>query len=452
MGATMRFRLANATTAVIATASLATCAIVMTAPAFAADDPVTFRGSLSWLTSYAHTEPLDSALNPDNQALLIPEHRGTTELRPNLKLTTSALQLIARPRIRVQFEEVTVGDEKQPSNGSIKDEINEAYLQWTVSDAVTFAYGRQSYQWGAAESLSPSNRIFHETAQSKNVLYDVRGRDMARVNFSVGKSFSTVVMAEVEENEDQGTFVAEQEFKTSGLIKPEFSWNNGADYIGLVGGAREKSRGWIGQYFNISLPIPDGLSLYGDASQQRGSDSWYPVATTTMTPAGPVDVISFERNQIDDEKVRTLAVGGLRYDFEGGTVIRAEHIWNDAAYDEEERELALKAFKTENPLQLAEFETNARRFLTPGLEVPGRRFAFVSIYAPDLFNFKDLTLYLRGMRSVTDGSTEGYGSIEYKVGDAGTIMVAGSGTSGDEDDELRGYASPTQILAYRHDW
>lgn len=425
----------------------------LTAPAArAADDPVTFRGSFRWLTSYLHTEPVDSALNPDNQALRIPSHQAVSELRPNLKLATSALQLIVRPRIRVQGEEITVKDEKEPTTGTVSDEMSEAYVQWTVSDAVTFAYGRQSYQWGAAESLSPSNRIFHETAQSKNVLYDVRGRDMARVNLTAGKNFSTVVMAELDENEDQAPFVAEQTFRTSGLIKPEVSWNSGADYVGLVAGARERGRGWVGQYFNISLPIPEGLALYGDASQERGSEAWYPVATQTATAAGPVSTVAFEQTLAEDDEVKTLAVGGLRYDFEGGTIIRAEYIANESGYDAEEREVALKAFKTENPAQLADFETNAKRFLTPGLEVPGRRFAFASIYAPDLFNIKDLILYIRGMRSVTDGSAEGYGSVEYKVGDAGTVMLAASGTSGDEDEELKGYAAPTQILAYRHDW
>lgn len=413
---------------------------------------MTYRGSLSWLTAYRHLEARPAELNPENQVLRIPRHTGTSELRPNLKLTAGDLSLLLRPRIRFEVQEIEVNHEPEAVHGKASDEISEAYAQWALSESVTFAYGRQSYQWGAAESLSPSNRIFHDGAQAKNVLYDVKGRDMARVNFTAGKTFSLVMMSELKQNEDIAPFTAEEEFQTVGLLKPEISWNSGADYLGFVVGARELERGWIGEYFNLSLPIPEGLSLYGDASHERGSGAWYPEDRAVVGPAGPAEVVGFGHADANARDIRTLAVGGLRYDFEGGTVIRGEYIHNESGWTEEQREHALSALDRTSPLQAMLFEENLPRFMTPGFDVPGRRFAFASILAPDALSLKDLTLYLRATRSLTDDSTEVYGSMELKVGDAGTVLLASSATTGEDGSELRGYATPGQFVAYRHDW
>lgn len=426
----------------------------------AAEDPVTFRGSLAWINAVVGTTVLDSAVNPDNAVLRLPERRAVSELRPNLKLTTSALQLIARPRIRYEMSQIEAGEKKETPKGKADDELSEAYGQWTVSDSLTFAYGKQNYQWGAAEALSPSNRMFHETAQNRTVLYEAQGKSIARLNFSLGKTFTTVVMAETKENEDASPFVAEEAFQATGLVKPEVNWSNGADYFGVVLGARERGRGWVGEYFNVEVPFIDGLALYGDAAHQKGSDAWYPEQNAGVT--------TFAQNLKDESTTYTLAVGGLRYDFEGGTILRAEYVRNDAGWTQDERDLALAsvdvaalqeaaaAAPPAAPVLNADgetlYEVNLRRFLTPGLEVPGRRLAYASGHFPDLFGVKDWTFYARGAKSLTDGTVTGYASTEYKVGDAGTLAYAASGSGGRKDGELRGYTAPTHIVSYRHDW
>ena len=64
----------------------------------------------------------------------------------------------------------------------------------------------------------------------------------------------------------------------------------------------------------------------------------------------------------------------------------------------------------------------------------------------------DLTLYMRALYSVTDGSVSDYGSLEYKVGDNGTLSGSVLTTSGHRNSELRGTLSPSYVLAYRMDW
>jgi len=45
-----------------------------------------------------------------------------------------------------------------------------------------------------------------------------------------------------------------------------------------------------------------------------------------------------------------------------------------------------------------------------------------------------------------------YASMDYKVGDHGTVSLASAGSTGPKDGELRGYAQAVEYLSYRHDW
>ncbi len=418
----------------------------------AADEPLTFRGSLTWINAVTHTEPTESDVNPDNLVLRLPDNKGASEFWPNLKIGNSKIMFIIRPRVRYEVTRVKVDDKSHDPESSVDSTINEAYGQWTVSDRVSFIYGRQSYQWGAAEAISPSNRLFHEIASQRDILYEVRGKNIARLNLSLGKSFSTVIMTEYEENKDETAFIQGELFQSTGLLKSELSWHDGVDYFGVVFGGHQHGRPWVGEYFSINAPFFDGLSAYADASQQRGSDAWYPVTTTTATPVGVSTVTTFEHTLKEDDQVKNLAVGGLKYDFVNGSILRAEYILNQAGYTKEQHDEVLDSFRSKNPLQLAVFQDNLARLSAPGIELPGQRFAYASLHVANLFTINDLTLFTRATRSLTDGSQSGYVSLDYRLGDHGTLSGAVSGSKGEKDSELRGYSAPTETIAYRHDW
>jgi len=215
---------------------LALC-LLLCGPCYGEVLGLTYRGSVSWWNSYQHGRAFEnSAVNPQNLTLGLAEDRYSSELRPNLKFVSSSLQIILRPRLRYAFNLIKRGDNPTFSEKTKVDTfVSEAFFQWTLSDSLAFALGAQSYQWGAAEVLSPSNRIFHETAQDRTNLFEVRGRYIARANYSFGKSFSLVVMSEVLQNKDNvdiRTYSAQEPWYPTVLIKPEFNWNNGADYLG----------------------------------------------------------------------------------------------------------------------------------------------------------------------------------------------------------------------------
>ena len=147
----------------------------------AADEALSFRGNASWINAYEHATVLDDPRNPDNQSLGIPTDRFLSELRPNLKIVSTSLQVVARPRITFESAKSTVAGVKHPYQGYSSNIWSEAFLQWTMSERAALAIGRQNFQWGAAESLSPSNRLVHDTAQNRSVLYEVTGHNLARL-------------------------------------------------------------------------------------------------------------------------------------------------------------------------------------------------------------------------------------------------------------------------------
>jgi hypothetical protein len=423
---------------------LAAALALSAAPALAADEPLSFRGGLTWINAFVWGQTLDDPRNPDNLVVRQPHDGLVSDLRPNLKVVSNSLQLIARPRITYTIDRAEIGDDLEPYRAHSDTGWSEAFAQWTLSEAVTLAYGKQSYQWGAAESLSPSNRMFHETVQARNELYDVRGKNVARVNLSLGKRLSAVLMSETEEDPDAPVFRAEEEFQTTSLAKLEVNWNNGADYFGVVGGAREHGAPWVGEYVSWTLPFWDAVAVYADASHQRGSDAWYPVQT------GPV--VTFDQARKDEDKVETIAVGGAKYDFENGNTIRVEYVLNEPGWTKDERQLSNHAFYSLAPEQLAVREQNLPRALNPGLELPGRRYAFLSLRLPSVFSIQDLTAYARALQALSDRTTSAYGSVEYAVGDAGAVLLSAAATNGEKAGELRGLTSPSYLAGYKHQW
>jgi hypothetical protein len=427
-------------------------AILGSLPATAAEE-LTFRGNLTWINAYVHLITDDEyPLNQDNQVLQVPENSLVSELRPNIKITSSSFQLVARPKVVIEATRVKSGDEYADATGRTRSTVNEAFFNWNVSNSVLFSYGRQSYQWGGAEAINASNRIFHETSQSRNILYEVIGRDIARINFTLGKSFSTVLMTEFQENEDEEAFRYGQEFASAGLIKSELTWNNGTDYFGVVLGGREGGRGWVGEYLSLQMPFFEGLFLYGDASHQRGSAVWYPVSTQVATQAGPATVIDMQQSQIESDKTYTLATVGARYDFENGTIVRIEYIKNDAGYTEEERDLFFAGLAAQNPAQAALTQVNAAKFQRSGTEFPGQKYGYASLNVPDFLTIRDLGFFTRALYSLTDNSSNTYVSFDYLVGDAGTLSLAGSADAGADHSELRSAVKNSYILAYKHNW
>ncbi len=371
------------------------------------------------------------------------------DLRPNLKLDGGAFQIVARPQLKIKAARQKMNDVEESEHPHSSATWLEAYGVYTASDKVQVSYGAQNYQWGAAETLNPSNRIFHENLDSKGLVPTSQGRNIARVNISWTKNLTSVLMSETESNQNIAEFRADESFQTRALMKHELNWNSGADYFGVVYGAPETGSPWAGEYFNVSLF--DGLAFYADAAHQKNSEAWYPVIELSTVAAGQ-KVINMRQSKLHDGKIYNLVVGGLRYSFEGGSDLRLEYLENSAGWSIDDNINAKGALDSKKFLQLPDYKTNLRRILRPGLEYRGRRYGLVSLRVPDAMRVKDLTVYGRVMRSLVDGSSVAYGSLEFGFWSASTLLLSCYTTHGAPESDLRGLVASHVTAGLRQDF
>ncbi|HAZ11196.1 MAG: hypothetical protein A2X86_08510 [Bdellovibrionales bacterium GWA2_49_15] len=402
----------------------------------------TLQSSVSWWNAASYRGLVESELNPDNGILKLPQWMGTSEIRPDVKFIRDSFVARGRPRLIGTLSKTTWGDTEESSETSGKIQWSEAYASLAAVEWLTITYGLQNFQWGPAEAAGPSNQIFHETIQAKDVLFDTRGHHLLRVNLTPMQELSEVLLVEISDNGDP-EFIAEENFSKKFVLKSEYSWAGGADYAGLVLGHKDQSESWIGEYIN--LEIVEGLSLYLDASQQQGSSAWYPVKDANNT-------IVMTQSLKDSNHIYQYSVTGLRYVFENGNDIRLEWIFQEAGYGEAEIFWAWTALTSKNIVQLMLLQQNAARAQRNGLNFPGQDYLFTSLRIPDAFKFKDWTLYWRLLASVHDGSLSSLVSSENAVGEAGTLFATAAATAGKAESELRGSVDQAYTLGYRHTW
>jgi hypothetical protein len=379
----------------------------------AAPPAITWRGSVEWIGAVRWTEPAETPLNPGNRTFRIPQFRVQAQVRPHLRVDVGTrLTGVARPRGLAVAQSAWIAGAPRERDADASANWTELFVNWRPTDAVHVTYGLQNFQWGPAELLAPSNRVFHETGVFRDQLYYVRGRHLLRVNLSAGRQWSLVTLAELTGN-GEGPFVAGERFRRQAQIKGEYSVPSGRGYIGLTAGGREGARPWFGEY--ASYEVAGGLSAYVDATHAKGSRAWYPVAL-------PGSGAAFAQSDLDGDRWRTLAVAGLRYTFVAGPDARIEYLHQDAGYRRHEIDLAALALAT-SPLA-------ADAFLAPGLEFLGRRMALVSLRLPDLPPRQQLALQGRYLRSLTDRSGVAFLTAGLDAADAVVLFASASVTHG----------------------
>jgi hypothetical protein len=377
--------------------------------------PVAARAAVEWVPAVRGVVPAGAPLNPDNRSFAVSQLELVNELRPNLRLEVgSRLQVVVRPRVRLSTDSVWQGEAQGVTSTDVSANWTELYADWKPTDWLGIGYGLQNYQWGPAELVGPSNRVFHEVALLRDPLYYVKGRHLARVNLSFGRQWSIVSLAEVGAVSDV-EFNAGERFARSGQVKAEFSTASGSGYVGVTAGGREGARPWIGEYFSTELVA--GWSVYADLVHRRGSRAWYPRA------AEPGRAV-FAQDEVDAAGVRTFGVGGLRYAFVAGADARVEYIHHDAGWSRPQMDLAALAFAT------AATPDDARPYVYPGLEFLGRRLLLGSLRLPDLGPGQRVHVQMRHLRSVTDASSVTFVNATIDASDALVVFVSATGTTG----------------------
>jgi hypothetical protein len=402
------------------TARTASAAVVtllgLAAPACAGQDApppgpkTTIRIDTQWIGAAARVKPADTPVNPGNFVLRVPEATWLGEVRADARVERgSRWQLVLRPRLRGAAAMTQVGSGNAETERDARFEMTEAYLNWRLADATSVTYGLQNFQWGPAEMMSPTNRVFHEVGVFRDVLYVVRGKHLLRVNVSAGRQWSLVVLGELGATSEP-SFRAEAPFRHAGQAKLEYTTQSGQAYVGATAGARGGEPPWAGGYGAVNFA--SGFSLYADAAMQRGSQAWYPAPTG----AGSVTLEQTQRTA----GTRVLALAGARYAASAKFDARLEYLRQDAGYTRDQVHAAPLAFAAEPTMQTAD------RWLRPGLEFLGRDLIYASVLSRDLPPSNRLDLHVRYIRSLTDGSGAGVVTAMFEAGDA--VMVFGTAT------------------------
>ena len=387
-------------------------------PAPAATSPLAIRWNVEVIGAGRFVEPASTPINPGNRVLQLPETIGILDVRGNLRVEAgSRVSLILRPRVSASVEHVTPSATPSNTEGDADAQFTEAYAAWRPLDALALTYGLQNFQWGPAELVSPSNRVFHETGVFRDPLYSVRGKHLVRANVSAGRQWSLVALAELSHNgagADEA-FQAGIPFSRQALAKLEFADAGGGTYVGATLGVVDGARPWFGEYGMWT--ISDALAFYLDASHARGSGAWYPATWPVAAP-------SFERTLRDSDDWKTMAVLGARYTFARGDELRLEYFHQDAGYGDGQMRDAVTT------VLLAQDREQFTRFLAPGLEFLGRDLALVSLRLPDLPPAKRINVQARYLASVTDGSGVVFTTMTLNATDAMVAFVSAAVTHG----------------------
>jgi hypothetical protein len=382
--------------------------------------PFSWRLNVEWITAVRGSALRNTDVNPENRVLGVPQWHAQSELRPNLRVEMgSQWQVVVRPRL------LTTWDATRVAGGPYEDDVEaranwtELFASWRPHDAVAVTYGLQNFQWGPAELVSPSNRIFHEVGLFRDPLYYVRGKHLLRVNVSAGRQWSLVTLAELGAN-GEPPFEAGHRFARKGQAKLEWTDAAGASYVGVTAGVTQDGPPSVGGYG--SLALSEGWSIYADLAAQRGSRAWYPVVDEGRP--------GFRREDDSGGPIRWHVLGGARYTFASGVDARAEYVHQDAGYTKAQLRLAALAFAAApNPAA-------AEPYMSPGLEFLGRRLALVSVRVPDLPPSKRLEVQGRYLASLTDGSGVAFVTASAGAADRVTLFASAALTHGAEYAEL----------------
>jgi hypothetical protein len=239
---------------------------------------------------------------------------------------------------------------------------------------------------------------------------------------------------------DERPFVANEPFERKGQAKLEWSDEGGRGWIGVTGGAGRVSGGFFGEYG--SLAIGEGFSIYADAVHQLGARAWYPV------DAGAGGA-RFEQSAAD-AGLRTLALGGIRYTFEGGADLRLEYVFDEAGWDVAQLRLAERT-AAGTPSSPPAPQT-VMRWLDPGFEIVGRQHAYASLAIPDLPPRKRTTIALRYLLALEDLSGAAFVTASWAAADWAVIFATATATQGDGHGALSRLARGTALAGATITW
>jgi hypothetical protein len=264
--------------------------------------------------AYVYTTALarspNSAINPGNLYVRLPNLQLNAELRPNARATSDYVDFVLHPRLTSVYEEGGT-----PEQESVRGYFQEAYARIKPAQNVSVTVGRELLTWGPAFFRSPSNPYYFNNARV-NPIIELSGVDVARASYSAGSQWTVTGGMVFHSGHD---LVANDAYKDSLLLKADYQ---GSDYAGsLILASRRGESVFTGGYAQAT--INDAVLAYGEFganSAERAAET----EGTTLTPA----IYSTRRS--------VTGLIGASYTFGNGTSIYGEYLYNGFGFNIED--------------------------------------------------------------------------------------------------------------------
>jgi len=353
-----------------------------------------FKWDVRLLSYGVFRTPADSTQNPSNEFLQLPRHIGTLDARPDFHLDLGRLELSAKPRGELSYQDRYKGDWR----------LNEWLTRFKVRENLFVSYGRENLQWGPSFLFSPSNPFFVDNGR-RNTYMEVPGMDFGRLVWLPDKNWTISFIA----NAGAGAYKTAEsgshdfsaplyQFDKSYALKADYSGRS--NYLSLIFSRKENAETALGFYGGITAA--DAVLLYAEGSIERGSRGFYPVAG--RSPFG----YSMEMAHAHDSRLYPVVLVGGSYTFQSKGVLTLEYAHYSPGYSGLEannyydlREKAAAAFEQGGVLagfarqNLGSTALNGLRFLR-------RNYVIAQYSQPDIVNRIDVTL--RWTQGLDDGS------------------------------------------------
>ncbi|MFZ0450382.1 MAG: hypothetical protein WAL98_14190 [Desulfatiglandaceae bacterium] len=278
-----------------------------------------FRFDLRVLSYGIIQQPSDSSQNPGNNFLQIPRYTGNLEFRPDLALKTDSLDLMAKPRLRLEYREWEEGSREGRGDWESDLYVNEWLARWKANENLFVSYGRENLQWGPSFLFSPSNPFFPDNGR-RNPYEEVPGMDFGRVIWIPDSAWTVSFIANTDEGRNDINLPGP--FERAYALKMDYQGREG--YGSVILTHRENSENSLGFYGGVTLS--DAVLVYAEGAMIRHDYALYP--RRDGSPFGA----SMERIHADDSTVQPAILLGSSYTFAEGGTFTGEYAYYGPGY------------------------------------------------------------------------------------------------------------------------
>jgi len=361
----------------------------------------------------------DTGINVGNEILKTPDFQLISEQRLDFKININDAKIVLRPFWNYNRQKIkTTLTQQNYINEKNKVDFYDLFLEQIINPKLSLTVGLQTYQWGPAELINPSNPFYHFQNQQGTFGFKSKGINMARINLDLNSGFNYVVMYEFVSNQET-SWVYNQGFKPQHAMKIEKQFDNTRNMLGLVWSRSESDRESIGEY--AQYEFYDGYTVYIDSVQNKNIDYYRPEYVSGF----------YKMNLQREQNWSTLLTMGART--EGDFDLRLEYIYNSLGYDQDDFAKVITAIK-QSSIFLTE---NLKAFQNSGLELLTQHYLYISVRKNEFLSFKEFNLYLRTLNSLTDHSAVDQIEVDKGVGDYLVAYAQLSAYRGSNDTEFK---------------